>query len=257
MTKIVKNSWALFAGIGIMMIAHGLQGNLMGVRSVIEEFNFLATGTMMSGYYVGYFFGSRITPKLVLRVGHIRVFAAFASMASLSILIISAYVNPIVWTFARFITGISVVSCFVVAESWLNDRANNNTRGKILSIYMIFQGFRACDKIDGNYILQSRELKANPKIFKSTMIILALLWAGNQSILTFIRHKSFAASLAWAIIFGVIALVIYLEKFIEKSIPDGAQRHRKLGRITMVIFALILVTSTLVYLMLYVVYPKT
>ena len=89
------------------------------------------------------------------------------------------------------------------------------------------------------------------------MIILALLWAGNQSILTFIRHKSFAASLAWAIIFGIIALVIYLEKFIEKSIPDGAQRHRKLGRITMVIFALILVTSTLVYLMLYVVYPKT
>ena len=136
MTKIVKNSWALFTGIGIMMIAHGLQGNLMGVRSVIEEFNFLATGTMMSGYYVGYFFGSRITPKLVLRVGHIRVFAAFASMASLSILIISAYVNPIVWTFARFITGMSVVSCFIVAESWLNDRANNRTRGKLLSLYM-------------------------------------------------------------------------------------------------------------------------
>ena len=122
---------------------------------------------------------------------------------------------------------------------------------------MIFQGFRACDKIDGNYILQSRELKANPKVFRTIMIILALLWAGNQSILTFIRHKSFAASLAWAIIFGIIALVIYLEKFIEKSIPDGAQRHRKLGRITMVIFALILATSTLVYLMLYVVYPKT
>ena len=88
------------------------------------------------------------------------------------------------------------------------------------------------------------------------MITLALLWAGNQSILTFIRHKSFAASLAWAIIFGVIALVIYLEKFIEKSLPDGANRHRILGRVTMVIFALILVTSTLVYLMLYVIYPK-
>ena len=119
------------------MIAHGLQGNLMGIRSVIEEFNFIATGTMMSGYYVGYLFGSNIAPKLVSRVGHIRVFAAFASMASLSILIIAAYVNPIVWTFARFITGLSVVSCFIVAESWLNDRANNRTRGKILSVYMI------------------------------------------------------------------------------------------------------------------------
>jgi len=57
-------------------------------------------------------------------------------LASLSILIIAAYVNPIVWTFARFITGMSVVSCFIVAESWLNDRANNRTRGKILSSYM-------------------------------------------------------------------------------------------------------------------------
>jgi len=137
MEKVVKNSWALFVGIGIMMIAHGLQGNLMGVRSVIEEFNFIATGVMMSGYYVGYFVGSDVAPKLVSRVGHIRVFAAFASLASLSILIIATYVNPIVWTFARFITGMSVVSCFVVAESWLNDRANNRTRGKILSIYMI------------------------------------------------------------------------------------------------------------------------
>ena len=128
--------------------------------------------------------------------------------------------------------------------------------GLILSIYMIFQGFRACDKIEGNYILQSRELRSNPKFFKYTMVILAGVWAANQLILTFIRQKSFAASLAWAIIFGVIALVIYLEKFIEKSLPDGANRHRILGRVTMVIFALILVTSTLVYLMLYVIYPK-
>jgi len=85
MIRMMKNSWALFIGIGIMMIAHGLQGNLMGIRSVIEEFNFLATGTMMSGYYVGFFFGSTMAPKLVSRVGHIRVFAAFASLASLCI----------------------------------------------------------------------------------------------------------------------------------------------------------------------------
>ena len=128
--------------------------------------------------------------------------------------------------------------------------------GLILSIYMIFQGFRACDKIEGNYILQSRELRSNPKIFKYTIAILGGVWAANQLMLTFIRQKSFAASLAWAIIFGVIALVIYLEKFIEKFLPDGANRHRILGRVTMVIFALILVTSTLVYLMLYVIYPK-
>ena len=136
MGKLLKNSWALFAGYGVLMIAHGLQGNLLGVRSVIEEFNFIATGTMMSGYFIGYFIGANMVPKLVGKVGHIRVFAAFASMASLSILIHAVFVNPFVWTLGRFLTGFSIVGIFIVVESWLNDRANNRTRGKVLSTYM-------------------------------------------------------------------------------------------------------------------------
>ena len=136
MFKLLKNSWALFAGYFVLMIAHGFQGNLLGVRSVIENFNFIAVGSMMSGYFVGYFFGANTIPKLVGKVGHIRVFAAFASMASLSILIHAVFVNPLVWTLARFITGFSLVGIFIVMESWLNDRANNRTRGQLLSIYM-------------------------------------------------------------------------------------------------------------------------
>ena len=136
MGKLLKNSWALFTGYGMLMIAHGLQGNLLGVRSVIEEFNFIATGTMMSGYFIGYFSGANMVPKLVSKVGHIRVFAAFASMASLSILIHAVFVNPIVWTGGRFLTGFSIVGIFIVVESWLNDRATNRTRGQVLSTYM-------------------------------------------------------------------------------------------------------------------------
>ncbi len=136
MTKLLKNSWALFTGYFVLMVAHGFQGNLLGVRSVIEEFNYLTTGAIMSGYFVGYFAGANTIPKLVGKVGHIRVFAAFASMASLSILIHAVFVNPVVWTFARFITGFSIVGIFIVMESWLNDRANNRTRGQLLSIYM-------------------------------------------------------------------------------------------------------------------------
>tara|TARA_B100000686_G_scaffold348665_1_gene440268 strand:- start:38 stop:1327 length:1290 start_codon:yes stop_codon:yes gene_type:complete len=136
MVKILKNSWALFTGYFVLMIAHGFQGNLLGVRSVIEEFNYLATGAIMSGYFVGYFVGANTIPKVVGKVGHIRVFAAFASMASLSILIHAIFVNPFIWTCGRFITGFSIVSIFIVMESWLNDRANNRTRGQLLSIYM-------------------------------------------------------------------------------------------------------------------------
>ena len=136
MHKLLKNSWALFAGYFVLIIAHGFQGNLLGVRSVIEEFNYIAVGTIMSGYFVGYFAGANTIPNLVGKVGHIRVFAAFASMASLSILIHAVFVNPIIWTLGRFITGFSIVAIFIVMESWLNDRANNRTRGQLLSIYM-------------------------------------------------------------------------------------------------------------------------
>ena len=137
MQKEVTKSWALFLGIGTIMIAHGLQMQVMGIRSVNENFNLITTGIFMSGYYVGYFIGSQTTPKLVQKVGHIRVFAAFASLASLSALVAAIYVNPFMWTLSRFLTGISLVSCYIVAESWLNDRATNKNRGQLLSAYMI------------------------------------------------------------------------------------------------------------------------
>ena len=136
MGKLFKNSWALFTGYGILMIAHGLQGNLLGVRAVIEEFNFIATGAIMSGYFVGYFAGANVVPNLVQKVGHIRVFAAFASTASLSILLHAVFVDPLVWVGGRFLTGFSIIGIFIVVESWLNDRANNRTRGQVLSVYM-------------------------------------------------------------------------------------------------------------------------
>jgi len=137
MGKLIKNSWALFLGYGILIIAHGLQGNLLGLRAVLENFNIIATGALMSGYFIGYFVGANVVPNLVGKVGHIRVFAAFASTASLSILLHSVIVDPYVWILGRFITGFSIISIFVVVESWLNDRATNRTRGKVLSIYMI------------------------------------------------------------------------------------------------------------------------
>ena len=137
MYNIIKNSWALFLGYSLLVIAHGLQGNLLGVRAVLEDFNIVATGVVMSGYFIGYFFGANIVPNLVGKVGHIRVFAAFASIASLSILIHALIVNPYIWVIGRFLTGLSMISIFVVVESWLNDRATNKSRGKVLSIYMI------------------------------------------------------------------------------------------------------------------------
>ena len=137
MNKVLKNSWALFLGMGFLMMAYGFQGSLLGVRAVREEFSLTSTGFMMSGYFVGYFIGAATIPQIISRVGHIRVFAALASLASLVILIHALFVNPYTWLISRFISGFAIVGIHIIVESWLNDRANNKTRGQLLSIYMM------------------------------------------------------------------------------------------------------------------------
>ena len=87
------------------MLAYGFQGSLLGVRAVKEEFSLTATGFMMSGYFVGYFIGAKTIPQIISRVGHIRVFAAFASVASVVILLHSIIVNPLTWFILRIVTG--------------------------------------------------------------------------------------------------------------------------------------------------------
>jgi len=137
MITVLTKTWALFFGFALISLAHGLQGTLIGVRAIVEGFSFVSTGFIVAGYYVGYLTGSIIIPIFLKRVGHIRVFAALASLASIAILLHSVFIQPYMWFFIRILTGISLAGIFVIMESWLNAKSTNETRGKILSIYMI------------------------------------------------------------------------------------------------------------------------
>lgn len=137
MLAVLSRTWALFFGFAIICLAHGLQGTLLGVRAIGEGFSFISTGFIVAGYYVGYLTGSIIIPIFLKRVGHIRVFAALASLASIAILLHSVFLEPYMWFFIRILTGVSLAGIYVIMESWLNDKSTNETRGQILSIYMI------------------------------------------------------------------------------------------------------------------------
>ncbi|MEE8501062.1 MAG: MFS transporter, partial [Kiloniellales bacterium] len=128
---VVVSSWALFLGIAFIMLGNGLQGSLLGVRATIEGFPTATIGLVMSAYFAGFLAGSTMVPKLVRRVGHIRVFAALASLASVAVLCHAVFVNPVGWGAIRLVTGFSYAGLYIVAESWLNDRATNETRGQL------------------------------------------------------------------------------------------------------------------------------
>ena len=137
MRIILLNTWALFLSFAIISLAHGLQGTLIGVRAVLEGFSFISTGIIIAGYYFGFLGGSITIPSFIKRVGHIRVFAALASLASIAILLHSIFLDPIVWFLIRMLTGFCIVGIFIIMESWLNNKSTNATRGKLLSFYFI------------------------------------------------------------------------------------------------------------------------
>ena len=168
MLSVVWSSWALFLGIAFIMLGNGLQGSLLGVRAELEGFPTAVTGLVMTGFYVGFLAGSTLVPRLVTRVGHIRVFAALASLASVAVLLHSVFVDPVSWTAMRLVTGFSYAGLYVVAESWLNDRATNETRGQLLSIYMVVM---LCGMGSGQFLLNV----ADPAGFELFVLASALV----------------------------------------------------------------------------------
>ena len=137
MYNLLKGTWALFFGVGMMMLANGLQGSLIGIRASLEGYSASASGIILTGYYAGFLLGALYIPQRIKNVGHVRTFAALASIASISILIHSLHISFIGWFLMRFISGICFVGLYTVAESWVNDLSDNEHRGQALSVYMI------------------------------------------------------------------------------------------------------------------------
>lgn len=139
MIKVVRDSWALLIGTTIIMIAHGLSTSLIGVRGIQQELDAGAVGLVMAGYYAGFLLSSTFTPHLVRRVGHVRVFSAYASVASASLILFSVATDSGYWTFLRFINGACMAGIYIVAESWLNGINANSRRGQALGMYVCTQ----------------------------------------------------------------------------------------------------------------------
>ena len=135
---------------GLLLLANGLFATLLGVRTQVEGFSASLTGFVVAAYFSGLLLGGLFAAGVVTRVGHIRSFAAFASIMSASSLMHPIFVDGYAWMLFRLVAGFCMAGMIMVTESWLNESATNATRGKILSIYMITNYFAAgC----GNFLL--------------------------------------------------------------------------------------------------------
>jgi MFS family permease len=166
-------TWPLLLGMGILMLGSGLQGTLLGLRATLEGFPTPVTGLIMSCYYVGYLSGTLLAPRLLRRVGHVRVFATLAALASVAVLVQGSWVHPVPWAAMRLISGLCFAGIYVVAESWLNHRATRRNRGRLLAVYMLvlYVGLGAAQFL---LILASPQTAA-PFMLVSALISLAMV----------------------------------------------------------------------------------
>ncbi|QYX56347.1 MFS transporter [Roseovarius sp. SCSIO 43702] len=139
MIKVLSSAWALLLGMMLLQVGNGMQGTLLGIRGEIEGFSTMEMSLVMSGYFVGFLFGSRMAPDMIRRVGHVRVFAALGSLISAVMILYPVLTDPIAWGLLRILIGFCFSGVYVTAESWLNEAADNENRGKALSLYMIMQ----------------------------------------------------------------------------------------------------------------------
>ena len=129
--------WALFLAFLLLQVGNGLQRILLPMRAESEGFGAGSMGLVMGVHFAGYLLGAKGIPRALSSVGHIRVFAALASTASTAVLINAVLVLPASWAAVYFIGGVCNAGVLVILESWLNDRATNETRGSILGAYMM------------------------------------------------------------------------------------------------------------------------
>ena len=162
--------WVLFLGVALLMAGNGLQGSLLGIRSDLEGFATTSIGLIMASYYAGFLFGSLRIPAHIASVGHIRVFAGLASLASSAALVHILIVNVASWSVLRFVSGLCLSGLYVTIESWLNERASNANRGRLLAMYMVIVTLA----IGSGQLLLGVADPAGPELFITAAILISL-----------------------------------------------------------------------------------
>jgi len=131
----------LLLAILLLELGSGLLGVLIPIRGQLAGFSIVTIGGLGTSYYLGFVVGCLFLPTLVSRFGHIRSFSAIAAVAASAALLHALAVIPVTWLVLRAVVKFCFAGLFVVIESWLNDQATSETRGRVLGLYMAVTWF--------------------------------------------------------------------------------------------------------------------
>jgi MFS family permease len=116
----------------------GLMSVLLPLRMQEAGFSTTEIGIMSAGFATGFFVGCIYAPRLILRIGHIRAFACFATVLSALTLALAIDTDLALWTSARLLSGICFAGLLTISDSWIAGETKASVRGRVMAVYMIF-----------------------------------------------------------------------------------------------------------------------
>ncbi|MBP2302377.1 MFS transporter [Azospirillum picis] len=137
MFMVARSVAALLVGVAFLMLANGALSTAIGLRMSAGSAGAVSVGLITAAYYAGLTAGSLFASRIITRVGHIRAFAAFASVVSVAALAHGLLAAAPLWAVLRLTQGFCMAGLYMCIESWLNGTATNETRGQLLSLYMV------------------------------------------------------------------------------------------------------------------------
>ena len=126
---------ALLSGSAFLLFAGGVNALILPVRGEIEGFTAASLGLLGTGWAIGYVAGCLRTPALVAKVGHIRAFGVMCALAAITVLLSLLVMTPWAWVPLRGISGFCFAGAAMIVESWLNERVDAGSRGRVFGVY--------------------------------------------------------------------------------------------------------------------------
>lgn len=135
MTATLLSLISLFVSCFILLLGNGLMNVLMPVRMGLDGMGTDTIGMVQSLYFVGLVFGAAYSKYLIIRAGHIRMFAGCVSFGAATMLACALFEDVWLWGAMRLLLGFCNACAFTAMESWLSDASSKENRGKVLAFY--------------------------------------------------------------------------------------------------------------------------
>src|SRR5579885_2774958 len=137
MVAAVRSILQVLAGVVCLETALGILSPTIALQLAHRAAPPELIGLIGSAYFGGFLLGTLSCHRVIDRVGHIRSFAVFAAVAANATLLLLIFDQVYLWVVLRIIGGYAIAGQYLVIERWLNDKASNENRGRIFSIYMM------------------------------------------------------------------------------------------------------------------------